>query len=371
MDIDVHAGGSPPEQPDPRPRRGRIVRGLGAALGISALGLLSACAGSAEESPTLKLADSYATTHMFARYGVEGFIEDVTAPGEGEVGIEYYPAGQLGSARDIVNLAQAGSLEITPAAPAYLSDQLPLSSVTDLPGLADDSCVASAAYRDVLSEDGVLYQEEYEPRGLRPLWVAVIPGYEIMTVSRQVDDPSDMNGLTIRSSGGAMDSNISSLGAAPVSMTAADAYEALSRNTVDGISFPYASVTPYKLEEVLGYSTKGLNLGSFAIPYVIAEDAWLELSPQQQQRITEAGEAASLRLCEGITEENPASEQAMRDAGVEFTELTEEQQAAFAEHLEPLRREWAADFDAVGRPGSDVLAAYEAAVAEHTTSEEG
>lgn len=157
------------------------------------------------------------------------------------------------------NLAQAGSLEITPAAPSYLSDQLPLSSVTDLPGLAEDSCVASAAFRDLLDEDGVLYQEEYAPRGLRPLWVAVIPGYELMTASRKIETPEDIPGLTIRSSGGAMDTNIESLGAAPVSMTAADAYEALSRHTVDGISFPYASVTPYRLEEVLRYSTKGLN----------------------------------------------------------------------------------------------------------------
>ena len=350
----------------------RAVRALGAAVLVSAVGLLSACAGDTDDTAVLKLADSYATTHMFARYGVEGFIEDVTGPGEGGVEVEYYPAGQLGSARDIVNLAQAGSLEITPAAPSYLSDQLPLSSVTDLPGLAEDSCVASAAFRDLLDEDGVLYQEEYAPRGLRPLWVAVIPGYELMTASRKIETPEDIPGLTIRSSGGAMDTNIESLGAAPVSMTAADAYEALSRHTVDGISFPYASVTPYRLEEVLRYSTKGLNLGSFAMPYVIAEDAWQELTPAQQQRIRTAADDASQRLCDGITEENPASEQLMRDAGVEFTELTDEQIDEFAVHLEPLRSAWAEEFDAAGRPGTAVLEAYEEAVARHeTAAEEG
>ena len=353
-------------------RAGRGARACGAALLVAGVGLLSACAGDTDDTAVLKLADSYATTHMFARYGVDGFIEDVTEPGGGEVGIEYYPAGQLGSARDIVNLAQAGSLEITPAAPSYLSDQLPLSSVTDLPGLADDSCVASAAFRDLLDEDGVLYEEEYAPRGLRPLWVAVIPSYEIMTASRQVETPEDLEGLTIRSSGGAMDSNIDSLGGAPVSMTAADAYEALSRSTVDGISFPYASVTPYKLEEVLNYSTKGLNLGSFAIPYVIAEDAWQDLSAEQQEKITAAADEANQRLCEGITEENPVSEALMREAGVTFTELTDPQVEEFAEYLEPLRREWAADFDAAGRPGTEVLDAYEEAVARHeAAAEEG
>lgn len=349
----------------PPGRRSRAPRVLGAACAVAGLTALTACSGEVHDAPVLKLADSYSTTHMFARYGVEGFIEDVTAAGDGEVGIEYYPAGQLGGARDIVNLAQAGSLEITPAAPAYLADQLPLSSVTDLPGLEEDSCVAAAAYTDVLSEDGILYQEEYEPRGLRPLWVAVIPGYEIMTVSRPITSPEDVPGLTIRSSGGAMDTNIESLGGAPVSMTAADAYEALSRNTVDGISFPYASVTPYRLEEVLHHSTKGANMGSFGVPYVIGEDAWQELSPAQQDRVMTAAEAATDRMCAGIMEENPASEQAMREAGVEFTELTDEQKAEFATHLDPLREQWADAVDAAGRPGTEVLRAYEDALARH------
>ncbi|GAA2100699.1 MULTISPECIES: TRAP transporter substrate-binding protein DctP [Brevibacterium] len=349
-------------------RRACVRRPARAALAgaAAAVAVLSGCAGSGPGAAPLTLADSYATTHMFARYGVEGFLEDVAAQGPGETEIDYFPSGQLGGPRDIADLTQAGAIDIAPAAPAYLSDQLPLSSVTDLPGLAEDSCTASAAFWDLLDEDGILYREEYEPRGLRPLWVAVIPSYEIMTVSTPVRKPADLDGLTIRSSGGAMDTNVEGLGGAPVSMPAADAYEALSRHTVDGISFPYASVTPYRLEEVLGYSTKGLNAGSFAIPYVIAEDAWQQLPAEQQERIRTAGEQASDRLCAGIEEENPASEQLMRDAGVEFTELTPEEQEEFAARLDPLRAEWADAMDAAGRPGTEVLTAYESAVQAHS-----
>ncbi|WP_051298228.1 TRAP transporter substrate-binding protein DctP [Brevibacterium album] len=320
----------------------------------------------------LKLADSYSTTHMFARHGVEGFLGDVAAPGEGSLEVEYYPSGQLGSPRDIADLTQAGTIDIAPAAAAYLSDQLPLSSVTDLPGLAEDPCQASAALLDLLDEDGVLYREEYEPRGLRPLWVAVLPGYEIMTANRPVREPADLAGLTIRSSGGAMDANVDALGAAPVSMPAADAYEALSRHTVDGISFPYASVTPYRLEEVLRYSTKGLNAGSFAIPYVIAEDVWQELTAAERERISSAADAASARLCAGITEENPAAEAVMREAGVVFTEFEGAQKEEFAALLDPVRQEWAESYDAAGLPGTRVLKAYEDALTAHAPeSQEG
>lgn len=352
----------------------RLAKVLGALSIVAALAAVTACSGapaSGASGEALKLADSYSTTHFFARYGTTDFIEEITAEGEGAIDIEYYPSGQLGSARDIVELAESGTLDIVPAAAAYVADKLPLSSVTDLPGLTEDPCVASQSLRDLLAEDGILYQEEYEPRGLRPIYLGVIPSYEIMTTSTPVESPEDLEGLTIRSGGGAMDRNIASLGGAPVSMPASEAYEALSRHTVDGISFAYASITPYALEEVLRYSTKGLNGGSFALPYVVSEKAWQKLDPAQQERLTAAGEAASDALCRGIGEEKPASEELMREAGMEITELDDAQRAAFAEHLDPVRTEWAEDFDAVGRPGTDVLEAYEEAIARNTAAAEG
>src|SRR5690606_3018459 len=150
-------------------RRARASHVLGAGCAAAGLTALTACSGEVHDAPVLKLADSYSTTHMFARYGVEGFIEDVTAAGDGEVGIEYYPAGQLGGARDIVNLAQAGSLEIVPAAPAYLADQPPQSRVTHLPRLDEDSCAAAAAYTDLLSEEAIRQLEDDAPPRTRPL----------------------------------------------------------------------------------------------------------------------------------------------------------------------------------------------------------
>ncbi|PMB98962.1 ABC transporter substrate-binding protein [Brevibacterium luteolum] len=309
----------------------------------------------------LKLADSYAPTHMFAEYGVAGFIEDVQSAGV-DIEVEYYPSGQLGSARDIASLTRSGAIDVSPAAPAYLSDQLPLSSVTDLPGLADDSCVAAQSFLELLEPGGILFETEYAPRGLRPLWVGVIPGYEFMTVSRQIHAPSDVRGLTLRSSGGAMDSNIAAVGGAPVSMPAADAYEALARGTVDGVSFPPASIIPYKLQEVLKYSTDGLNAGAFAIPYVISEVTWDSLSDEQRSVISQSANEAMTRLCNGIGSEQPKAIETMKSDGVEFISFDEEQAAEFEALLEPVRTKWAERFDAAGKPGSEVLAAYEEAI---------
>lgn len=340
------------------------VRKAGSALLIALLVItLGACAQHDTSGRVkLTLADSYPTTHMFAKYGVSTFMKDVQSKGKDGAAIDYYPGGQLGDARDIASLTRTGSVDIAPVAPSYLADQLPLSGVSDLPGLVDDSCTAARSLEAMMRPGGVLYEKEYKPRGFHPLWVGVIPSYEIFTATKKVARPEDLKGLTIRSAGGAMDYSISALGVASVSMPAADAYEALSRHTVDGLSFPNASIPPYKLEEVLKYATEGLSSGSFAIPYVISQSAWDSLTDQQQATINKAAKHASQTLCHGVEKENPAAKKIMQKAGVKFVRLKGDGLAEFRRKLAPVPALWAKNLDAQGKQGSKVLKTYKANV---------
>lgn len=356
-------------------RPGRLARSMVSALLIvSALGL-SACSSAidrdTEGTTTLTLADSYAPTHIFAESGVKVFMDELSAPhsssraDSGDVSFDYFPAGQMGTPRDLVSLNRSGVLDITPASPAYLSDQLPLSSVSDLPGMVEDSCVGANALYDMMSPGGILYEEEYAPRGLHPLWVSVLPSYEILTVGRQINSPADLHGLNIRTSGGALDSTLTALGAAAVSMPASDAYESLSRKTVDGVAFPFISVLPYKLQEVLHYSTTGLNIGAFAIPYVISEKTWDGLSPQMQKQIETAGQDAQSSLCKAVNEDTPAAIETIGEAGVEFNTPGSTGMKHFEEKLAPVRKQWAANMDSIGKPGTEVLSTYETNLAKY------
>lgn len=331
-------------------------------LGLCLLGL-SACAPASKQtdSAILTLADSYAPTHVFAEAGVSVFMDEVSSVTD----IEYFPAGQMGTPRDLASLTRSGVIDIGPASPAYLSDQLPLSSVSDLPGLVDDSCVGANALFDMLTPGGILYEEEYAPRGLRPLWVSVLPSYEILTVGRLVNSPDDLRGLNIRTSGGALDGTLDALGAAAVSMPASEAYEALSRKTVDGVAFPFISVLPYKLQEVLRYSTTGINIGAFALPYVISESTWKKLSPSLREQIEAAGRNAQASLCAAVNEQTPAAITTIKASGVEFTTPDKAGMADFEQRLEPVRQQWADNMDSIGKPGTEVLRTYERNLARY------
>lgn len=357
-----------PPAASPGNRSRRCAAWLGA-LTLGALTLASCGADQQQASdagdevrPHLRLADSYATTHPISAYGASVFQEEMEDAG---FDVEYFPAGQMGNARDLAHLARSGVLDVAPASPAYLEDELPLSSVADLPNMTQDACVAANAMMDLLAEDGVLYEAEYEPRGLRPLWIAIIPGYEMMTGSAQVETPQDVEGQVLRSAGGAFDVTIEAIGASAVSMPAGDTYEAMARGTIDGTPMPYVSAVSYNLEEVASFSTDGLNLGSVGIPYVISEQSWQQLSPDEQESMQEAAATANQTLCEGLNNDRDEAKQIIIDEGMTFTEIEGELAEAWDEVLADVRADWAASLDEIDLPGTEVLEAYEEAVERH------
>lgn len=355
-----------------RPKRNtnsRILRCLTMAI-VGSLAL-SSCTGTASEndaSPTsaeaspLRLADDYAPTHPFVEYGASVFIEEAESDG---VPIDYFPAGQMGTPEDLAVLLETEVLDVGSTAPAYLESKFPLSSVSDLPSDVSDSCVAANAMMDLLGEDGILYEEEFKPRGLRPLWVAVLPGYELQTATKRVESPEDAHGLLIRSAGGALDATTDHIGAQAVSMPGGDAYEAMARHTVDGVGFTYISAHQYGLEGVADYSTEGLNMGSFVLPYVITEKAWDNLTPEQQDSVTRSAEVANNSLCEGVNEETAIAKQEMAEGGLTYVPIEGENAEAWEELLAGVRDDWATSLDDAGMPGSEVLEAYDEAVAKH------
>lgn len=342
-----------------RPKYKRQLLPLIASLLVAAT-VTSGCSPTgSSENTTLSLADSYSPKHPFGKYGVSVFLAELDKDG---IATDYYPSGQMGNAEDLASLISTDNVDIGPASAAYLEDKLPLSSVGDLPMMTTDACVASDSMMDLLDEDGILFKEEYKDRGLRPLWVSIIPGYEVMTSSTKVEEPSDVRGLLLRSSGGAFDVTMEAIGASAVSMSAADTYEAMTRNTVDGTAMPFVSVPSYNLEQVANYSTKGLNLGAVGIPYVISEHAWDGLTAQEQQDVTEASTKAQQSLCDGLNKEKSEAEKLMKDAGVKFTPIQGVAKEKWTRELSRAKSDWATSLDSAGMPGTEVLADFEKAV---------
>ncbi len=289
---------------------------------------------------TLKVADWLPEDHLVVREGTQPWMDRVTELTDGKVKFDYYPAEQLGPAADLFKLTLSGVTDIGFVNPAYVPENLSLSSVSGLPGLAATSCQNSVAFQHLIEPGSTVYEHEFEPEGLHPLLVSATAGYEVMTSGTPVTGPDDLEGLTVALSGGAMARMAELLNAAPVSMSAPDRYDAMRKGTIDATILGYATAPTYSLQEVVKYGTVGANLGSSASAYSISTKTWDGLPTDVQDAMTQASDEITLRLCKALDASTEDAEQTMIDAGVEVHELTDDEKESFADAVAPVAEAW-------------------------------
>ena len=309
----------------------------------------------------LRVADALPVGHYISEYAAKFWMQEVTSRTNGSVQFEYYPAEQLGKAKDMLSLAQSGVADIAYVATSYISDKLPLSSVAELPGSFSTSCEGTLAYWKLAIGDGIIAKRDFEPNGVRVLFALSLPPYQLLTAKRKFDSISSAKGLKIRIPGGAaLDAMVGALKAVPVRISSPELHESLSRGTIDGLLFPYGSSITYDLVSLLKYSTIGENFGSAVIVYLISDARWKKLTPDTQRAMTEAGEAATRRGCSMMDKDVDSDAVKLRKGGLELLALQPTMRAELAKINAVVSQEWAESLDKRGKPGSEVLKAYRA-----------
>ena len=309
----------------------------------------------------LRVADALPVGHYISEYAAKFWMQEVTSRTNGSVQFEYYPAEQLGKAKDMLSLAQSGVADIAYVATSYISDKLPLSSVAELPGSFSTSCEGTLAYWKLAIGDGIIAKRDFEPNGVRVLFALSLPPYQLLTAKRKFDSISSAKGLKIRIPGGAaLDAMVGALKAVPVRISSPELHESLSRGTIDGLLFPYGSSITYDLVSLLKYSTIGENFGSAVIVYLISDARWKKLTPDTQRAMSEAGEAATRRGCSMMDKDVDSDAVKLRKGGLELLALQPTMRAELAKINAAVSQEWAESLDKRGKPGSEVLKAYRA-----------
>lgn len=326
-------------------------------------GLFLASAHLAAAEPIkLRVADSFPKGHYLVKLVLEPWMEQVQKRTNNAVTFEHYPAQQLGKAADMLKLTQTGVADIGYVAPAYVSDKMPVSEVAMLPGAFDHSCQGTLAYWK-LARNGVIAQQDYAPNNIRLLLAVSLPPYRILTVKHPVKNVADVNGLKLRSTGGAQDLTLRAIGAVPVRMAAPDAYESLSRGTMDGLLFPLESVVAYGADKLVKHSTDGVGFSSFVVAYSISDSAWNKLSPEVQRAMVDAAEDILPSACQEVQKADNETKKSMDVAGVHFETLQPDAVAQFKDLMKGVAKSWADGLDARGKRGGDALKEFSAAVA--------
>lgn len=333
---------------------------MGPAVALSLAGSLWSGPAHALE---LKVADSFPAGHYLVRLMLKPWMDDVTKRTNGAVTFTYYPNQQIGKAADLLRLTQSGVVDIGYIAPSYASDKMPLSEVAQLPEVFHTSCEGTLAYWKS-ARDGVLAKQEYAPNKIRLLMEVVLPPYQVFTVKQKIENLKDLRGLKLRTTGGAQDLTLRALEAVPVRMSAPDAYESLSRGTMDGLLFPMESVISYGLDKLVKHATEGVSFGSFIVAFSINQAVWDRLPDDVKKAMDEASEAIEPKVCADVDMEQASTRQHLQQTGVSFEPIPDETRAQMKEKLKSVGSEWAAGLDGRGKPASAALKEFDALLAE-------
>ncbi|MGQ9825412.1 MAG: TRAP transporter substrate-binding protein [Desulfotomaculales bacterium] len=315
----------------------------------------------AEKKITLKLAHSFPENHYLAKEGGVYWAERVKELTNGKVDFEYYPAEQMGKADALLDQVKNKVVDVAYVGVGYFSDKLPLSTVGQLPADYLSTVQGSKAYWKVIND--LLLEKEFLANNVRPVFAAVLPPYQIVTLNKKVNSLGDLKGVKIRTAG--IQSLIcEAIGATPVSLPAPEIFTAMQRKTLDGTFLPFTSFKPYQIEKIAKFSTSNVNMGTFAVTYCINENVWKSLPKDVQEAMVKAGNETIEHMCKYQDENVEKLGKEFKEMGIDIYEVDQKTLSAMNEKIKPILDDWAKKLDKRGLPGTEVLKAYQKAAAE-------
>lgn len=309
--------------------------------------LISGCSDAPDDSavtsdPTSGKSD-YPETWRFALEEIEGSVQHAYAEAlkshieeasDGQVELEIFPYGSLGTSSQLTELVRNGSVDLAFASPGHLADLIPEAGIFTLHYvLPEDEAITRALFSG--NELTGLFSAAYNERHLTLLGF-VPEGWMAWTANKPLKSPSDFEGLRIRTMTSQMSAEaFRSYGADPHQTPYSQVYSDLQLKQIDGQTNPIFAIEEMNFYEV--QETLTLPRAAHFISSVVANPEWYAQLPEEQQdwlamALIEVGKEAW-----DIQEElNQTRLEAMLEQGqLAVTRLSEEERAAFRDASKP------------------------------------
>lgn len=290
----------------------KIIRGLAG----SVLLLLLASCNVDNSTVRLKLGHGLDTKHP-VHQSMTHMADMLAEISGGTMRIDIYPNSQLGAERELIELLQIGSLDLTKASASPLESFSPQMEIFSIPYVFRD---ADHFWRVLQSDIGQGLLISLEKVRLRGLAFYDAGSRSFYMTHHEVRTPEDLTGLKIRVQKSKTSVEmVQALGAAATPIDWGELYTALQQGVVDGAENNLPSFYLSRHYE----AAKILILDEHTfVPDVlmVSTKTWNALSPEQQGWLQQAAAASSdfqRKLWAVATEEALA---AVREAGVNVIE---------------------------------------------------
>ena len=260
------------------------MRGTSNILLLILLSTLAIGCKSQKGTKTIKLAHGLDVNHSVHKAMVK-MGKDLDSLSNGRLAVEIYPNQQLGTERQLMELLQIGSLDMTKVSAATLENFAPKTRVLGLPYLFRDRAHSFAVF------DGPIGQELLDDG--QKYWLKGLGFYDagsrsFYTKDKMVTHPDDLKGQKIRvmPSVTAMEM-VRGFGGSPTPISWGELYTSLQQGVVDGAENNPPSFYLSKHYEICKYYS--LNEHTFSPDVIIVgTHFWNRLSEEEQHWLQEA-----------------------------------------------------------------------------------
>lgn len=306
------------------------------------------------------VAQAETETWRFALEEIDGSIQDVYAEEfkkrveeqtNGEVTVDIYPYGTLGTSSQLTELVQQGAVQFAFASPGHLASVIPETGIFTLHFLfSDDNKINEKILGE--SEAIPLLQKAYSEQNLQLL--GIIPeGWMAWTADRPIRTPADMEGLKIRTmTSPILAETYRAYGANPTPMPYWEVYSGLQLEQIDAQVNPIFAIEEMGFYEVQDYMIHAKQ--AQFITTLVANDAFYHgLSDERQAMVDEITNDLRSYIFDKQAKINQARLEIIQEnSDIEVITLTDEQRAAFRRKSLPVRETY---IEQAGERGEKIL----------------
>lgn len=271
-----------------------MFKKTGRLLSIVVMGMLLAAGCGNKEAPAenaqeekiiIKAAHSTTTDYPY-QIGLEKFAESVKEKTNGQVEVQIFPNGQLGSnEREVVESLQLGTVNMTVVNGAVITNFVPKADVFNLPFIFKNT---QHLYKTVDGEAGDIVAKELEAKGVKVLAWWSAPERSIFNSKKPIEKLEDLKGLKIRVTQNPVSiATFNALGALATPMAYGEVYSGMQQRAIDGAENDPLSYDTMKFYEVAKYYSI-TNHFMVACPFIIDLKYFNGLPQEIQQAISEA-----------------------------------------------------------------------------------
>lgn len=274
---------------------------------------------------------------------IEEWAESIYEQSGGTISVTVYPAQQLGRADDHYDMTRDGIADLAYVNVGYQAGRFPIAEAIHLPFMVSDGVAGSRVFDEWYRP--IAETEMHEVR----YCLGFMHAPASIHSKRELRTPDEMQGMQVRSANSVIANFVSQLGGTNVRVSAPETRTALESGVADAVTFPWGSITPFGLDNVVTHAMDA--------PFYLSGFAWTfhpltyESMNDEQKAVMDAHCTSewSERVAEIWDAHEQTGYEALKEADAYTVySLTDDEVAAWLEAADDARARWADDASSAG-----------------------